>query len=152
MLLIASAFAVHGHATTGGMATSLLLVVHLACVAVWLGAFLPLHRLCRLATDDPAALLELRRQAGGLRRWAVLPWPCCFKRRYTGSVSDRISKAMVATDYGLALSGKVILVSGLLGLAALNRFGWCRQSTGENARLQRVLACQCAWKCSLRLP
>ena len=29
---------------------------------------------------------------------------------------------MVTTGYGLALSGKVVLVSGLLGLAALNRF------------------------------
>ena len=122
-LLIASAFAVHGHATTGGMATSLLLVVHLACVAVWLGAFLPLHRLCRLATDDPVALLELAQtgrrfaQVGSITVALLLVSGGILAAFLTGSV-----KAMVATDYGLALSGKVILVSGLLGLAALNRY------------------------------
>lgn len=122
-LLIASAFAVHGHATTGGMVTSLLLVVHLACVAVWLGAFLPLHRLCRLATDDPVALLELAQtgrrfaQVGSITVALLLLSGGILAAFLTGSVT-----AMVATDYGLALSGKVILVSGLLGLAALNRF------------------------------
>ena len=122
-LLIASAFAVHGHATTGGMVTSLLLVVHLACVAVWLGAFLPLHRLCRLATDDPVALLELAQtgrrfaQVGSITVALLLLSGGILAAFLTGSVT-----AMVATDYGLALSGKVILVSGLLGLAALNRY------------------------------
>ena len=122
-LLIASAFAVHGHATTGGMVTRLLLVVHLACVAVWLGAFLPLHRLCRLATDDPAALRELAQtgrrfaQVGGIAVALLLVSGGALAAFLTGSVT-----AMVTTGYGLALSGKVILVSGLLGLAALNRF------------------------------
>ena len=122
-LLIASAFAVHGHATTGGMVTSLLLVVHLACVAVWLGAFLPLHRLCRLATDDPVALLELAQtgrrfaQVGSITVALLLVSGGILAVFLTVSVT-----AMVATDYGLALSGKVILVSGLLGLAALNRY------------------------------
>ena len=122
-LLIANAFAVHGHATTGGMVTRLLLVVHLACVAVWLGAFLPLHRLCRLATDDPAALRELAQtgrrfaQVGSIAVALLLVSGGALAAFLTGSVT-----AMVTTGYGLALSGKVILVSGLLGLAALNRF------------------------------
>lgn len=122
-LSITSAFAVHGHAATGGMVTSMLLVLHLACVAVWLGAFLPLHRLCRLASDDPAALRELaqtgRRFAhvGSIAVALLLVSGGALAAFLTGSVS-----AMVTTDYGLALSGKVVLVSGLLGLAALNRF------------------------------
>jgi len=122
-LFIASAFAVHGHAATGGIVTSLLLVVHLGCVAVWLGAFMPLHRLCRLATDDPVALRELaqtgRRFAhvGSIAVALLLVSGGALAAFLTGSVS-----AMVTTDYGLALSGKVVLVSGLLGLAALNRF------------------------------
>ena len=122
-LLIASAFAVHGHTTTGGMVTSLLLVVHLTCVAVWLGAFMPLNRLCQLATDDPAALRELaqtgRRFAhvGGIAVALLLVSGGALAAFLTGSVT-----ALVTTGYGLALSGKVVLVSGLLGLAALNRF------------------------------
>ena len=41
--VIAASFAIHGHAVLGGLMTGLLLVVHLSCVAVWLGAFLPLR-------------------------------------------------------------------------------------------------------------
>ena len=139
-LLIASAFAVHGHATTGGMVTSLLLVVHLACVAVWLGAFLPLHRLCRLATDDPVALLELAQtgrrfaQVGSITVALLLVSGGILAVFLTGSVT-----AMVATDYGLALSGKVILVSGLLGLAALNRYRLVPAvDSGERAAAARL--------------
>ena len=139
-LLIATAFAVHGHATTGGMVTSLLLVVHLACVAVWLGAFLPLHRLCRLATDDPVALLELAQtgrrfaQVGSITVALLLLSGGILAAFLSGSVT-----AMVATDYGLALSGKVILVSGLLGLAALNRFRLVPAvDRGERAAAERL--------------
>ena len=101
----------------------MLLVLHLACVAVWLGAFLPLHRLCRLAPNDPAALRELAQtgrrfaQVGSIAVALLLVSGGALAAFLTGSVS-----AMVTTDYGLALSGKVVLVSGLLGLAALNRF------------------------------
>ena len=122
-LLIASAFAVHGHAATGGLVTSLLLIVHLACVAVWLGAFLPLLRLCRLAADNPAALRELAQtgrqfaQVGSIAVALLLASGGALAALLTGSVT-----AMVTTGYGLALSGKVLLVSGVLGLAALNRF------------------------------
>ncbi|MBU96312.1 MAG: hypothetical protein CMM72_05720, partial [Rhodospirillaceae bacterium] len=139
-LLIASAFAVHGHATTGGMVTRLLLVIHLACVAVWLGAFLPLHRLCRLATDDPVALLELAQtgrrfaQVGSITVALLLVSGGILAVFLTGSVT-----AMVATDYGLALSGKVILVSGLLGLAALNRYRLVPAvDSGERAAAARL--------------
>ena len=139
-LLIATAFAVHGHATTGGMVTSLLLVVHLACVAVWLGAFLPLHRLCRLATDDPVALLELAQtgrrfaQVGSIAVALLLVSGGVLAAFLAGSV-----KAMVATGYGLALSGKIFLVSGLLGLAALNRFRLVPAvDRGERAAAERL--------------
>ena len=139
-LLIASAFAVHGHATTGGMVTRLLLVIHLACVAVWLGAFLPLHRLCRLATDDPVALLELAQtgrrfaQVGSITVALLLVSGGILAVFLTGSVT-----AMVATEYGLALSGKVILVSGLLGLAALNRYRLVPAvDSGEHAAAARL--------------
>ena len=139
-LLIASAFAVHGHATTGGMITRLLLVVHLAFVAVWLGAFLPLHRLCRLATDDPAALRELAKtgrrfaQVGSIAVALLLVSGGALAAFLTGSVT-----AMVTTGYGLALLGKVILVSGLLGLAALNRFRLVPAvDSGERAAASRL--------------
>ena len=123
ILLLAGTSAIHGHATSGGVITGVLVMVHLSCVAIWLGAFLPLHRLCRLAHDDPAAHTELgviaRRfaQVGGMAVLLLLVSGGGMAAYLTGSIS-----ALFTTGYGQALLVKLSVVVGLLGLAALNRF------------------------------
>ena len=123
ILLLAGTSAIHGHATSGGVITGVLVMVHLSCVAIWLGAFLPLHRLCRLVHDDPAAHTELgviaRRfaQVGGMAVLLLLVSGGGMAAYLTGSIS-----ALFTTGYGQALLVKLSVVVGLLGLAALNRF------------------------------
>ena len=121
--VIATSFAIHGHAVLGGLMTSLLLVIHLSCVAVWLGAFLPLRRLCMLADRDAAALRELADIAhhfAHVASWAVGMLVISgggFAAYLTGSLA-----AVFTTTYGLVLLAKIGFVTGLLGLAALNRY------------------------------
>lgn len=123
ILLLAGTSAIHGHATSGGVMTGMLIMLHLFCVALWLGAFLPLHRLCRLAHDDPAVRTELgviaRRFAhvGGMAVLLLLVSGGGMAVYLTGSIS-----ALFTTGYGQALLVKLSLVVGLIGLAALNRF------------------------------
>ena len=111
-----------GHVTTGGMRTGILLAVHLAGIGFWLGALLPLRAMC----SDPKkfggqmALAELADLFG---RWAIWIVPVLliagtlYAVMLVGSV-----EALVATTYGQVLMVKVGLVSGLLSLAALNKF------------------------------
>ena len=121
--VIATSFAIHGHAVLGGVMTGLLLVIHLSCVAVWLGAFLPLRRLCMLVDKDAAALGELADIAHHFARvasWAVGMLVISgggFAACLTGSLA-----AVFTTAYGLVLLAKIGVVTGLLGLAALNRY------------------------------
>lgn len=121
--VIATSFAIHGHAVLGGVMTGLLLVIHLSCVAVWLGAFLPLRRLCMLVDRDAAALGELADIAHHFARvasWAVGMLVISgggFAACLTGSLA-----AVFTTAYGLVLLAKIGAVTGLLGLAALNRY------------------------------
>ncbi|HCD22142.1 MAG TPA: hypothetical protein DEQ79_11180 [Alphaproteobacteria bacterium] len=121
--VIAASFAIHGHAVLGGLMTGLLLVVHLSCVAVWLGAFLPLRRLCMLADSDAPAhdeLADIAHQFARVASWAVGALVISgggFAAYLTGSLT-----ALFTTAYGLVLLAKIGLVAGLLGLAALNRF------------------------------
>ena len=111
-----------GHVTTGGMLTGILLAVHLAGIGFWLGALLPLRAMC----SDPKkfggqmALAELADLFGWWAIWIVpvlLIAGTIYAVILVGSV-----EALVATPYGQVLMVKVGLVSGLLGLAALNKF------------------------------
>ena len=111
-----------GHVTTGGLQVGILLAVHLAGLGFWLGALLPLRAMCR----DPqrfggqAALADLANVFGRRAIWIVpvlLIAGTLYAVMLVGSVA-----ALTTTPYGQVLMVKVGLVSGLLGLAALNKF------------------------------
>ena len=111
-----------GHVTTRGMQAGILLVVHIAGLGFWLGALLPLRAMC----SDPdrfggqMALAELADLFGRRAIWivpALLLAGTLYAVMLVGSVA-----ALVATTYGQVLMVKVGLVSGLLCLAALNKF------------------------------
>jgi len=111
-----------GHVTTGGIQAGILLAVHLAGLGFWLGALLPLRAMCR----DPerfggqVALADLADLFGRRAIWIVpvlLLAGTLYAVMLVGSVA-----ALVTTPYGQVLIVKVGLVSGLLGLAALNKF------------------------------
>ena len=137
-----------GHVTTGGIQAGILLAVHLGGLGFWLGALLPLRAMCR----DPErfggqlALADLAEMFGRRAIWLVpvlLIAGTLYAALLVGSVA-----ALVTTSYGQVLMVKVGLVSGLLGLAALNKFRLVPALRGGDAaallRLRRSIDCELA--------
>ncbi len=136
-----------GHATSRegatGVLTGVLLSLHLAGIGFWLAALLPLRRMCLATADDsaPVALAALVEEFGRLALVLVvmlLVAGVCYAALLVGSVA-----ALFGTGYGIALLAKVALVSGMLLLAALNRFRLVPAlqagETGAALRLRRSI-------------
>ena len=111
-----------GHATTLGAITGVLLALHLAGIAFWLGALLPLRQMCGAAgdADAVAGLADVADSFGWIAQRVVavlVVAGVAYAAILTGSVMTLLTSA-----YGLTLLAKILLVAGLLGLAARNRF------------------------------
>lgn len=94
------------------------LILHLGAVAIWVGILTPLGRLAR-TPDAMVAAASLGHKFGQFAAVAVpllIVAGVLMTYRLVGSVS-----AMVSTDYGQALILKIVIVGGLLALAALNK-------------------------------
>jgi len=118
LVLFAASFAVLGHAAELPWLARVAVATHVAAVLLWIGALLPLYRLCR--TNDLPALQALMRRfgqvgwllvgcllmAGGLVLWQLLGTPL----------------ALFDSAYGRLMLGKLLLAACLLAVAALNKF------------------------------
>lgn len=111
-----------GHATMLGAITGVLLALHLGGVAFWLGALLPLRQMCGAAGDADSAMVlaDVADRFGRIAQHVVavlVVVGIAYAAILLGSVT-----ALLTTGYGAALLVKILLVAGLLGLAARNRF------------------------------
>lgn len=111
-----------GHATMLGAITGVLLALHLGGVAFWLGALLPLRQMCGAADDADSAMVlaDVADRFGRIAQHVVavlVVVGIAYAAILLGSVT-----ALLTTGYGAALLVKILLVAGLLGLAAWNRF------------------------------
>ena len=111
-------FTLAGHSQLGGVFTQFLLMVHLFGIAFWLGALLPFRWIC--LQDNTNNLGELAHRFGvfamlyvGLLLGAGLGYAYML----LGELS-----LILTTSYGNLLLIKLLLVVGLLSLAALNKF------------------------------
>lgn len=107
----------HAHAAVPNAVPTLLLCVHLLCVAFWLGALAPLYLVARDGRSSETAMTAARFgkialvvvgllvAAGADLLWILL-----------GKVSD-----LWTSGYGRMVTGKLVLVAFLLSLAALNK-------------------------------
>ena len=111
-----------GHATMLGAITGVLLALHLGGVAFWLGALLPLRQMCGATGDvnSAAVLAEIADRFGRIAQH-VVPVLIVAGMTYAALLLGSVV-ALVTTGYGLVLLVKILLVAGLLGLAARNRF------------------------------
>ena len=117
-----------------------LLLLHLAAVAFWIAALIPLHRLARSANDDRATarlLAQFGRIAVGfvgllLVAGAVLGW------MLLGGLQP-----LLTTGYGQVLVVKLLLVATLLAVAAWNKWrlvpAFERGDATARARLRRSI-------------
>jgi copper transport protein len=116
LLGIGLALALSGHATTAypRLLTRPSVFLHGVCVALWIGALLPLIGAVR--TGDPSALARFSR---------AIPYPLVVLIitgiALTVVQLDRVD-ALWTTNYGLVLSCKLAAVAALLVLAVANRY------------------------------
>jgi putative copper resistance protein D len=115
-ILIAVSFTVVGHSLGDPRwLLTLLLVVHLMAAAFWVGALLPLRK----AIGSAAGAVLLHRF--GVFASAVVAALIAVGVSLAWFLSGSVS-ALFATAYGWTLLAKLGLVTGLMGLAALNKW------------------------------
>ncbi|UWR03212.1 CopD family protein [Ruegeria conchae] len=114
-LAIAISFAQVGHSLGEPRAAlAVLLVLHLLAAAFWVGALLPLRKAA--LTPTGADLLHHFGSVAGYGVAVLIVAGAALTCLLSGSVA-----ALFGTAYGLGLLIKVVIVSALLGLAALNK-------------------------------
>jgi len=137
----------HAHAAVPNRVPTLLLCMHLLCVAFWIGALAPLYLVARDGNAAEIALTATR--FGKIAIGAVglliaagtgLLW-----------ILIRSPSDLWTSGYGLMVLGKLVLVAFLLGLAGLNRLyltplllrGHPRaaQSLAHSIKAEMFLAC-----------
>jgi len=118
-LLILGSFVVVGHATNvDQVGVSALLLIHLMTAAFWIGALRPLY-IASLAFE-PRDAAEIAHRFGVMASVAVpvlVVVGGVFAWLLVGTLSN-----LFESRYGQMLILKVLLVSAVLGLAALNKF------------------------------
>ena len=118
-VLIAVSFSIIGHATKDQVILGSLIVLHLLAVSYWLGALYPLH----VMADERDNLVQTGEIAHKFGKQAAFIVPVliiagvAFAINLVGSPLN-----LIGTDYGLLLLFKIVMVAGLLALAALNKF------------------------------
>jgi copper transport protein len=144
MIGVGVSLASSGHAATASpqWLTRSAVFLHGIGVAYWAGALWPLLALARRPEQ---ALLPV------LHRFSRVALPIVAMLVLTGLLLAVVQvesvRALVDTRYGLILCAKLVLVAGLLGLAALNRFRLtpALQSDSRNSRpLVRSMLFECA--------
>lgn len=137
-LMLASSFAVFGHAATLPVSAQVAVMVHFLALGMWLGSLYPLYHLCK---QEPVDVLEpLLGNYGRVGSWMIgslLISGAWLLWLLAGSPQE-----LFGTTYGLTLSTKLLIVVGLLGLGALNRYRLVPALTepGGMRRLKRSVA------------
>ncbi|MDX6751444.1 FixH family protein [Geminicoccaceae bacterium 1502E] len=118
--LVALSFALSGHAVTAASRWITLPAIwlHTLGAAFWLGALWPLHLALRhLDTARAAPLIETFSRRASLAVGALLLAGLLLASLQLTSPAD-----LIDTGYGQRLGLKILAVTGLLAVAALNRF------------------------------
>lgn len=117
--LVVASFTLMGHtrAHDGGVALGLLLTLHLAAVVFWFGALVPLVLLLR---NGPAEAVV--GALGDFSRLAVWSVPVLLGAGVAVAWMLLGSFDALTTPYGILLLVKLAGFTGLLALAAINRF------------------------------
>jgi copper resistance protein D len=116
--LLAGSFIFTGHTVQLASWAQALLLVHVLAMAAWAGALWPLWQSCHLLA--PSALLALMRQFGRVAVYIVIVLLCCGLLLLLQLI-DSVT-VLFTTDYGQLMLFKLMLVSGMLLLAAWHKF------------------------------
>ena len=111
-------FIVVGHSFSSGIYSQLLVIVHIICISYWVGSFLPLRHMCTINNCK-----NLHEVAHNFGVYAVLYISLLvitgliFSYILLGGVSP-----LITSYYGNVLLIKILLVSIILAIGAINKF------------------------------
>ncbi len=118
IILILSSFVIVGHSTLKGYSTQALVVIHLFCISFWLGSFLPLRFMC---LDRNCKNLNIISEKFGkfalIYIGVLLLAGLIFSYILVGGID-----ALISTSYGNFLILKLMFVTAILFLGAINKF------------------------------
>ena len=119
LITVGLAFGSSGHAATAApqWITRSAVVIHVASAAFWAGSLYPLARL--FAMGSASAVSVLKRFS---RTIMVALVPMLLAGLLLAGVQLQRFDALLLTDYGAVLAGKLVLVAVALALAAINRY------------------------------
>ena len=111
-------FVIFGHSTKHGLAGQFLIIVHLVGLSYWIGALLPLRKMCNFIDNEKLKIVAHLFGIYAIGYVGVLITAgLIFSYILLGNIS-----ALISTDYGNILLIKMIVVSTLLSLGAINKF------------------------------
>ncbi len=111
-------FVVVGHSLSSGIYSQLLIIVHVICISYWVGSFLPLRHMCTINNCK-----NLHAIAHNFGVYAIIYISLLvitgltFSYILLGGISP-----LITSYYGNVLSIKILLVSIILIIGALNKF------------------------------
>ncbi len=118
LLILAFSFGQSGHVATLSMLAQAAVLLHVLAMALWIGSLFPLLLVTRELDAAAARVILERFSRVGLITVAIL-----LLSALTMAIELLASPAeLLNSSYGIALLIKMLLVSGLLLLAALNKF------------------------------
>ena len=111
-------FVIFGHATKHGLVGQFLIIIHLVGLSYWIGSLLPLRKMCNFIEYEKLRLVAHLFGIYALGYVGVLIIAgLIFSYILLGDISS-----LITTDYGNVLLVKMIIVSMLLSLGAMNKF------------------------------
>ena len=111
-------FVIFGHATKHGLVGQFLIIIHLVGLSYWIGSLLPLRKMCNFIEYEKLRLVAHLFGIYALGYVGVLIIAgLIFSYILLGDISS-----LITTDYGNVLLIKMIVVSMLLSLGAMNKF------------------------------
>ena len=116
--ILVISFIVVGHSFSSGIYSQLLVIVHVICISYWVGSFLPLRHICTINNCK-----NLHKVAHNFGVYAVIYISLLvitgliFSYILLGGVSP-----LITSYYGNVLLIKILLVSIILMIGAINKF------------------------------
>ena len=117
-VLILISFIVIGHSLSQGIYTQILLLIHLFCISYWLGSFLPLRKMCNIKNYKNLYLVA--HNFGVYATFYVgllIITGLIFSYFLLGGILP-----IITSIYGNVLLFKLMLVSSILMIGAINKF------------------------------
>ena len=117
-VLILTSFIVIGHSLSQGIYTQILLLIHLFCISYWLGSFLPFKYMCNIKNYENLYLVA--------HNFGIYATFYIVLLVITGLIFSYFLLGgilpIITSTYGNVLICKLLLVSSVLMIGAINKF------------------------------